>query len=86
MASYFVGQLPKVGRDADSSQIDNLETLIGSRAVCRSRALGRAKYVSFSSNYGEVRNYGFGLPGRSVSPQVDSDKLRNKLHSEEQMP
>ena len=29
----------------------------------------------------EARNYGFGLPGRSVPPHVDSDKLRNELYS-----
>ena len=45
------------------------------------RALGRAKYISLSSNYGEIRNYGFGLRGLSVPPQVHSDKLRNELHS-----
>ena len=30
---------------------------------------------------GEVGNYGSVLPGRSVSPQVDSEKLKNELHS-----
>ena len=29
----------------------------------------------------EVRNYGFGLPGQSFPAHVDSDKLRNELHS-----
>ena len=29
----------------------------------------------------EARNYGFGLTARSVPPHVDSDKLRNELHS-----
>ena len=30
----------------------------------------------------EIRNYGFGLSGRSaVPPQVDSDKLRNQLQA-----
>ena len=28
-----------------------------------------------------ITNYGFGLSGRSVPPEVDSDKLRKELHS-----
>ena len=44
-------------------------------------ALRRAKYVSCEVLLrinGEVRNYGFGLPGRFVPPHVDLDKLRNE--------
>ena len=54
--------------------------------------LATSSFILFSVNYkvingikvrinGEVRNYGLGLPGRSVPPHVDSDKLRNELHS-----
>ena len=32
-----------------------------------------------------INNYGFGLPGGSVPPHVDSDKLGNELHIKEQM-
>ena len=46
-------------------------------------AVFRSCEVSFQC---EVRNYGFGLPGQSVPPHNDSDKLRNELHSLEQMP
>ena len=62
-------------------------TLIGRESALLRRWLVRAlyaKYVSESLSWridGEIRNYGFGLSGRSVPPQVDSDKLINELHS-----
>ena len=37
--------------------------------------------LKVSHGDGETRNYGFGLSGQSVPPQVDSDKLRNELRS-----
>ena len=54
------------------------------RAVFRSRALNSTLF-SVRIN-GEARSYGFGLPGRSVPPHFDSDKLRNELQSQEQVP
>ena len=53
----------------EGSQFINLETLIGSRALYSVHVLSLAKYISFC------------LSGRSVSPHVDSDKLRNELQS-----
>ena len=61
-------------------------TLIGSRAVFRSRACDVLSTVLFqfecngNFNGTKVQNDAFGL-GRSVQAQVDSDKLTNELHS-----
>ena len=54
-----------------------LRTLIG---LCRSCAPDLWSAYCFQCELmAKYENYG--LPGRSVPPQVDSDKLRNELHS-----
>ena len=80
---YYFWSVSQIGtfENSDWSQIGNLETLIGSRAVCQSLAQDvRSTSLSVLID-GEVRNHGFGLPGRSIPHQVDSDKLRSELHS-----
>ena len=59
------------------SQIGTLETLIGSHALYSHLATSLATSLA----NGAARNYVFGLPGRAVPPHVDSDKLRDELHS-----
>ena len=72
------------------SQISTVEALIGRKSAILRRWLVRALYSdhvllrvrSFQLKFnGEGRNYGFDLPGQSIPPHVDSDKLRNELHS-----
>ena len=73
------------------SQIGTLEALIGWKSAILRRWLVRTRCIPITCScdtlfsVGEARNCGFGLPGRSFPPQVDSDKLWNELHSEEQM-
>ena len=75
-------------------QIGTLEALIGR---FRSRVFSKFKEFAEFTNGGLYDCCGFGLPyrsvptvmifmvwvllGRPVPPQVDSDKLRNELHS-----
>ena len=66
--------------DWSRRRFGTLETLIGSRAVCEVRLCPSLK-VSHGEWMVNYEYYGFGLSGRSVPPQVDSDKLRNELHS-----
>ena len=53
-----------------------LRTLIGSRTVW-SRALDLRSAYCFQC---ELMYENYGLPGRSVPPQIDSDKSRNELY------
>ena len=70
--SFKVGVANRHSRGTDWSQVSNLEMLIGLRALYSDHVL---LHTLFS--VGEARNCGFDLPGRSVPPYVDSDKLRN---------
>ena len=63
------------------AQVGNLETLIGSHALYSDHALLLRPF-----HCEEAQDYAFGLPGRSVSPHVDSDKLRNELQAKNKCP
>ena len=72
------------------TQIDTIEASIGRKWAILRRWLVRARCIPITCSWnthfsveisGEALNYGFGLPGWSVTPHVDSDKLRNELHS-----
>ena len=77
---FLVGVTNQHSWGTDWSQVGNLEMLIGSRALYSDHVLLRMYSFQLEFN-GKGLNYGFGWPGRSVPPDIDSDKLRNELHS-----
>ena len=62
--------------DTDWSRVGNLETLIGLHTL-----YSHHMFLLHPFQCEEARDYDLGLPGRSILPHVDSDKLSKELHS-----